>query len=335
MLSPQKIRRYLNHNSLRLREFAARYLSESYSQDPKVMQLVLQSCDYYGPEENALLLGSAAGLKQTQQSLKGVLKRLAEAADANTVSQYNSIIRSTDPQLLHKFSGDILNCDNLSTVTAKVVESKIDASNTTTEQLWEEVLSYADKYGQDLTRQQTERGQHAVEVLAGRDDLPLAEAVDKLREYDGDGSYDEILLVELVGRRQMRQTACLLMDRLGAESSWLGDTAVDALVRMGDDQLIEALADQFPRRDLEFRRFAAPLFGRVKLPSSEQALLNLLPAEDDNLVRTLLAMSLGYLASEDGIPLLQEMVDDGAYDQMMVDLPRLLETVRTLVGNTG
>ncbi|ASA26573.1 hypothetical protein B9T62_33060 [Paenibacillus donghaensis] len=82
------------------------------------------------------------------------------------------------------------------------------------------------------------------------------------------------------------------------------------------------LTDQYFSAEGEyFRLYASDVFGKIKLPASEEALLTLLPEEQDLTYATKLAHGLCELGSSKGLPLVEAMVE-GDYDSGYLSLTK-------------
>jgi hypothetical protein len=102
---------------------------------------------------------------------------------------------------------------------------------------------------------------------------------------------------------------------------------------VGTAEVVAAVASGFPGTD-PFRTYAPGVIARIRRPESEAVLLRLLEAETDLYRRTELAMYLLDLCatSAEALGLVEQMVEDGEYDPMLVDLDELLVTAGKMVG---
>jgi hypothetical protein len=137
--------------------------------------------------------------------------------------------------------------------------------------------------------------------------------------YPDDFGYKTIFYTQLAGEMQLESAIPLLCSFLGAEDDVLPETAVKALVLIGTESVISTLAEKYAAASEEYYRlFASEVFGRIKLPASEKALLALLPNEDDITNATRLADGLCELGSTIGIPLVHELLENG-YDSGLLN----------------
>jgi hypothetical protein len=97
---------------------------------------------------------------------------------------------------------------------------------------------------------------------------------------------------------------------LSSEDDLLLEYSVNALVRIWITSVINELNQQYEREtEGYFRLYASGVFGKIKLQASEDALLQLLPLEQDLTYATILADGLCELGSSKGIPVVLEMVE--------------------------
>lgn len=97
------------------------------------------------------------------------------------------------------------------------------------------------------------------------------------------------------------------------------------MVRIGTDAVVTAVTEHYVRnREHEyFGLYASDVFGKIKLPSSEAALLGLLPEEENLTNATKLADGLCEIGSVQGIPLIRQLVETG-YDELYLNLKQSL-----------
>lgn len=103
------------------------------------------------------------------------------------------------------------------------------------------------------------------------------------------------------------------------------------MVRIGTDEVVRQLQDCFSNEDWDFRLSASSVFGRIRSPAAEQALLEVIPREPDLTVKTNLADGLCRLMSERGLHLVRETIRDG-YDSGLLDLDEFLYTTSVILG---
>lgn len=321
MLAPQQVKPFLCHEEKIVREHAAEYFAKSFSRDPELMPLVLESCARYGEEESSLLLAYARHFVQSDISIRAVLGRLPRVADVNVMFHYNAIISHADVGLLKPVMSRIRNTRNILAETVAKIERRLLLVPYTTEQLWEELFAYcAEIAPRRFDEVDFAHGLHLVEALARKGDLPVGELKRCLQDEEKYCRYDELYLVILAGEAGLAETIPELLGKLRIDADLLCQYAGESLVKIGTKEVIAQLKGCFPEESWHFRNFAASIFGDIKIPASEDALLEIFPGEEDPGIKTFLAMDFCSLISEKGVPLVKRLLEENCYDRAIVDL---------------
>ena len=148
------------------------------------------------------------------------------------------------------------------------------------------------------------------------------------------GSWLELFAIQLAGRVRAPEFIDRLVHVVGEDGDYANECAVDSLVSIGTVEVVNAARATYPEAGWDFRNFSPSVLGRIHLPESERALLELLALETDEFHRTSLAMALCDLFTTDGIDVVHRMAADGAYDGGLVDLRGLLAQVCVATGLT-
>ncbi|WP_169445854.1 SEC-C metal-binding domain-containing protein [Paenibacillus ginsengihumi] len=207
-------------------------------------------------------------------------------------------------------------------------QQRIDIRSMPNDQLFQEFERYLkESYGKYYNEIDTFYGDQLVRELGRRACLDEAYILHELDSYnpDNDFGYDYIYYSQLAGEMRLESAIPFLCGFLGSDDDLLPAKAADALVRIGTEAVVSAVSEQYVRnRSHEyFGLYASDIFGKIKLPSSEAALLALLPEEDDLTNATNLANGLCEIGSIQGIPLVRQLVESG-YDAMHMDLKESL-----------
>ncbi len=332
MLNPEQVKPFLCHPEKVVREQAARYFEESYSRDPELMPLVLRSCQMYGENENSLLLALASRFKQSETTLRAVLERLPWAADkdVNAYWHYSIIMAHADPTLLARLMPELRENQYLRPEIVHWIEQRLDIVNWNSERLWTELSAFwragTGKYVNEID---FGYGLTLVESIARNGDTPAEAVLTRLRETPA--GYAEIYLVVLAGLMALEDAVPVLIAKMRTGSDLCQKEVGDALVRIGTDEVVRQLQDCFSNEDWDFRLSASSVFGRIRSPAAEQALLEVIPKEPDLTVKTNLADGLCRLMSERGLHLVRETIRDG-YDSGLLDLDEFLYTTSVILG---
>ncbi len=320
MLRPEQVKPFILDEDKFVREHAVKYFASSFHRDPELMSLLLESCAGCGAEESTYMLCHASGFTQSEWTLQTMLTRLETASDYHVVYHYNNIIAHADLALIRPFIPTISRHKNISSVVVDKLKSRMDLQEWDTERLWQELFSFseanANKYSNEFN---FDWGGFLVEELAKRDDVPVKEMMNCLQNEETYHQYEELFLTMLAGEIGLRDFIPLLINKLRINTDMLCEEAGRSLVKIGTEEVIARVREEFPGESSHFRCFAAHIFGDIKLPAGEAALLEIFPGEEELDVKTFLAMAWCDLISEKGVPPVRRLIEAG-YDSGIVDL---------------
>lgn len=324
MLTSSEVQSFLAHPEGVIREFAALYFANSFSCDPGLMSLVLSNCESEDEVANRTLLEVAENFLQSQETLDELFRRIAR--EDTYRPQYIQIVYGADPCLLEK---------NLSKLkeypfSQEKVANTVALTSLSTAELWEKLLDYAevnanesydefdldldlDDFDHDLDSDRVSE-RKIIRELAQRTDFPEEEMRRRLQATYSDEDYNSQIYFELTymsllaGERRDAAAIPSLIEIIALNEDFISDAAVEALTKIGTAEVIAKLSSRYQQEDEYFRQSTAILFGQVKIAEAEEALLQLLPEEEDNEIASVLADSLCQLLSTRGIPLVQAVV---------------------------
>lgn len=321
MLKSSEVQTFLAHPEGVIREFAARYFANSFSCDPVLMPLILSNCESEDEAANRTLLEVAENFLQTQETFDEILRRLDKEDTYH--HQYLQIIYGADPRLLEKNLSKLKEYPFSQVKVANIVA----LTSFTTAELWDNLLEYAeenanesyDEFDFELYLERdfdsdrvSER--KIIRELALRPDFPEEEMRRRLQTTYSDEDYNSKIFFELTymsllaGERRDATVIPSLITKMALNEDFNSDAAVEALTKIGSAEVIEKLSSRYEQENESFRQYTAVLLGQVKITEAEEALLQLLPGEEDNEIASVLADSLCQLLSTRGIPLVQAVI---------------------------
>ncbi|WP_238652166.1 SEC-C metal-binding domain-containing protein [Paenibacillus piscarius] len=332
MFTPEQVRSFIVHPEPAVSNAALQYFAESYlyENDAELMPLVLQKLKESKDIEKVHLI-YAEKFPQTEETLRELLHwYLSSSTPANTRFQALKVLMNTDPQLAAPFMDYIGKIPEWQ----KKLDQKLRLAQMTDEELLEEFRLFIEQStGKYFNEFDNVYGDEIVKELSLRQCLGADMVLQKLRDNDPDDpSYEVPYLIQLAGLMKLEAAIPLLCGFLGADDDILPTTSSDALVRIGTAGVIKTLTGQYvSASEADFRLFATDVFGKIKLPESEEAVLALLPEEHDITYATKLADCLCELGSEKGIPLVQAMMEQG-YDDGYLNLKESLYSCCIILG---
>lgn len=331
MLARQKIKPFMCHKDVMVREAASGYFAKSFDRDPQLMPLVLESCGRYGEQENLVLLSHGSRFRQTESTLQVVLDRLSRTRNRNALVHYNEILAGADVHLLERMLPRIEETRNILLETSSAIDIRLRNAACDSETLLHELFAYSGETAHiGLGEFDFSYGIWIVDELARRDDFD--ENVLTWLDDEIYNAHDELYAIMLAGRVQIDGAVPVLIDHLRTAGEVHQDYAARSLVRIGTEEVITRLRGHYDEEDRYFRIYVAGIMGDIKLAASEEALLEVFPDEEDATVKTFVAQSLCDLVSERGFHLVCQLIDEEGDDRTAVDLRESLHAACTMCG---
>jgi hypothetical protein len=333
MLSAEQVKPLLLHEDHPVRDLAVDYFRDGWSQDTALVPMILQACQRYGVQENVHGLVACGQFVLTDASLDGVLRMLAEAKDTETAWRLHRIVSHMPVDVLLRTESAILDTPNLPQEVLERINRRKDLVGWSAAKLWQELKDFAER---SEAKRHVNEIDHAyaddlIEALGRHDEPEAATVCDLLCSFGEDGGWLELFLVDLAGERRLREALPLLVDRLRIDADYLRERVMVGLAKIGDPQAVRLIREMFPSEPWHVKNYASGALGKIKHPTSEEAILELLEIEKDVRIRTMLCMDLCEMFSERGVQAVRRQINAG-YDRMMVCLEDHLLPVAHVLG---
>lgn len=306
MLTPDRLKPFLLHDDPDVRSFVVDYFSQSWSDDPELLPLVLDSCERFGLAEDGKNLYGAASFAVTGPTLDRLLGLLDRAEDPETIRRLNRVVVNAPGAVLRGRREAIDGSANILPEFRPRLQARQDYVDWPGERLWAELQAFAERSADQMYADEINQG-YADDLIdaLGDHDVPdaatICRAVEAIEEDDEDGGWLECFLIDLAGRRRIREAIPALLATFHFEGlDYDTDRATLALERIGDPEAVRLIHGAYPGASDDYRLSAAFLLGRIKHPESESVALELLEDETDEMLRTWLCVSLCDLFSERG-----------------------------------
>ena len=342
-----KIKAAILHAEGEVRLTALRYFSESYSDDPTVMPVVIQAFERYQDRHAFEALLYAQHLPQTVATVDWAITRLRHPFNVKNDDEDNlrfalaRILVEADPKLLARRHDDIRLLDSIPKELRGMLDEALRFEFADWPTLWtafEELgrktmaqgeASRADNHHfQRLMKAMTQHVKDGAEVV-----LTLLH-----RDYSG---YDEPLmhwlepkLVELAGRMKLTAAIPQLMQRIDEDDDDLLDGVGPALSRIGGDIVVETVFRKWPTTNTERRFTLTEPLECIHTDLALKRTLRLMSLEQDFDVMEGLAFSaLGHFASESIEPVREILLyEDTQASGDCWDLRHQLVAIATIMG---
>ena len=323
MLLPEQIKPFLIHDDVDVRRKAASYFTDSWSDDPEILPLLLEACERHGTIDDRRNLYHADKLRITAESLDRVLEFLGATRDKRAAEYLNKIIARAPIEVLSSRLEAIEGHPKVSQDARSRIDRRRELREWTDDRLWEELRALARRADDEYAEVSSEAEEEAlIDALIHRES-PDSETICRLlKELEAEESWLEIFLVTITGGRQLREAVPILVEKFRIDADLLLEATSDALARIGDPTTVDLIRRAYPGADWSARLSHAVLLGKLKSPESESAILEIIEAEPDALLRMWLCQSLCDLVSDRSVEFACRLMTD-----------RNSETFRELAGS--
>ena len=193
---------------------------------------------------------------------------------------------------------------------------------------------------QDISEVDLDHAYALIEAIARQKDR-YAEKVlsilsEKIEDLESNPKvWMETFAVRMAGEMRLDAAIPIIVAKLKEseeDADWFNSQCESALVQIGGDATIHAVADMLRQGDWHLRITACGVLDHVHSDLAVTAALELLPYEEDPAIRASLAAGLAYHFAFEAIEPVRQMVIDGTYDETCADLKRDLVTAAALMG---
>jgi|GEM_PF-3500373 len=324
MFTAEQVKRFILHPETVVCNAALNYFAESSlgENDVTLMPLVLERLRQPRGAEKFHLF-HAYRFAQTEETVRELWELIPfSKSDVNTKFHLQQILLYSDLRLLKPYLEEM----ERDAFWNMRLQDRIKIADMSNEELVDSFEAFIrNSYGKYINEINPFHGDELVRELSGRQCIDPDHVLQRLDAYSPDDEgYGTIYYAQLVGEMKLAAAIPQLCSFLGAEDDLLPVKAGESLVRIGTPAVVSALKEQYFASPAEYYRlYASDVFGHIKLPESEQALLELLPAEEDLTYATRLADGLCQLGSAKGFSRVQSMVEEG-YDRGHLSLTNSL-----------
>jgi HEAT repeat protein len=338
MISAEALKPFLKHPDRFVRVAVAEYFRDGRSRDPEILPLVLEACEGMATRVVRQLLEAARSLVVTEPALDRLLQRLDDAEDESVRQLLAERIVEAPPALLKARETEILEHPQFPIELEPRVHRRLMLAGWDDDRLWTELEEIAQEADEDTSNDpDLDREEDVIELLGERSTPDEAALLARLDDPKVEGSWLEVHLVDVIGRRGLRSAVPALISRLILDDDFMPQAAVEALVRIGDPEALLRFRDIYrerlanPNEDASLRFSSIDLLGHFKHPSAEQVILELLEIETDVTLRTFLCVALCEQFSERGVEVVLREIEAG-YDTTLTSLESELLPVIDVLG---
>lgn len=353
-LSVDQIRQAIVHPEWEVRDMVLGYFQESFSSDPTAMLLLIEVVKKYGWADACSPFTLYRPLVQTAESVHWLVEQLQlPNPDPDRERLWKCWTRFLSWQLngaavelllphedlLEDLAGLDLEC-------RENIQKRLPMAFMDAEDGWRELESFCEQSVADyeLIEYAEDDISRFVEVIlrdpdrfAGRVLELLAESASEL--YDDDSKYwMQAAATQLAGHLRLAAAIPRLVERLeedvDGDGQWYCFKCADALIRIGTDDVIRAVAARFPNASWDFRSVSSRVFEGIHSEFAVEAGLERMSRETDDTLRTYLADGLLFQFDSAVIEPVRDLILRGQCGEQEDQMIRRLVAASTLLDVT-
>ena len=333
-LTEDQIKQGLLHPDIDVRFAALSYFAECYSPNPTVMPVVIGALERFGRTKAFQYSYPIAKLAQTEGTIRWAIEELGKQPshtedEKNYLDHLCRLLCNADPGLVLPHEKAILAARGFYLDYHKRLSRRLDLFSWDGDALWQELETICEEgkskeYVGDI---RWGEGKAIVEALARAGDKHadrmMALLAVKVDDFENNPmKWMEPLMVRLAGEMRHGPTIPIIVAKLHEDADVLSEECHRALVKIGTDDVIQAVRRDYPTAEWQFRLYASGVLGRVHTDLAVQAGIELLAGEKDLDLENWLAQAVVEHFSTEG--------NEAAYKVLLSD-PDLFDLQRALV----
>ena len=309
MIKPEKLKPFLLHEDADVRNTVGKYFYEGHIQDPEILPLTIQACDRYGHDGCALLLFHAQRQILDDNSADKLLDALISTDNENVQMHLTSLLSNASIEFLRTHLESMKNHGD--SRYWQMAGNRIAFCERSAQELWQTLKDYAEQC--KTSRMDASYSIPLIELL-GEYDYPKADHICELLE-DSEiyGQWLEVFLIQLAAARKIERTIPILNAGLVDDNFGITDVCTKALCQIGTETVVETLKNGITDCDWGYQLSASSILGNIKLPASEEAILDILENHSKSLPHDIyctLCFSLCDLFSNKAFHYGKKVIDD-------------------------
>ena len=320
-LSESTLKAAILHPKEEFRFTATLYFSGSFSQDETIMPQVVHAVERYGRSRAIRILRETEHLPQSPATVDWLISELRQDYDLEDLADDNYrfavalILYHARPELLLTRQAEIALLPMFPAQLRAPLQERIDMLSWG----WDRGWTALEALGQDtmrrrgVTRDDVRYAHRIIESLACYRETKATAILDLLqRQYGGRNvalmGWLEPLIVSLAGAMQLESAIPLLIERLDDKNVRVADESITALIRIGTDVAVQAIADQWLNSDTGDRAAAADVLKHIHTDLCAESCLRFFTAEKDTFTRMSLAYAVLSQFIEEGVEPVRQLV---------------------------
>lgn len=300
-----KIKEAILHRDLDVRDTAIRYFYSSTSPDHTLMPLAIQAIERYGRTKAFSFTHYLNLLPQSEQTIGWVISELHQDCEGRPEERYfyhlnlSRLLCHADIRLIAQHAPDILHAPHFDQNERTAFQERLEMFGWNAERCWQELRRYCEANRDKNNLEDFDLG-HALRIIEALAQQPheykdqiVVLLAEKVQDFRHDArKWLQPLMANLAGVLRLHKAIPPLVGNLGHQYSFLADQSMFALAKIGSDEVVAVVCDQFPRGSRDFRIWASDLLCKIHLDTTVHRVLELLASEIDLAVRLNLCEAL-------------------------------------------
>jgi hypothetical protein len=318
----ENIKMSILHPEEEVRLTALSHFADSFSLDPTIMPIVIRAFEKYGRASSFGILRKAEDLVQSAPTLDWLINQLRQnyILDDNLRFSLALVIVAAPIDLLKSRKAEIDSLANFPDSLRSSLEQRLQMATWGLEQGWEALEEVGRKTMRrgDWTFNESRYAFRIIESLSQyadeRGDMVLALLSKDLPRRSDLITWLEPEIVALAGQMRLVAAIPILVEHLHSDDLALADAATTALRMIGNDAVVEAIADDWWEGSDDFRGGAADVLESIHTDLCVSEGLEFLDEEED--MDTAIALGYGLLShfEFDAIAPVRQLVLEGGDD---------------------
>jgi len=343
-LSDAQVKEAILHPSQDVRNIAVLFFSDAFSRDPEIMPQAIEAIEKYGWRDAFLYTEYLDDLVQTDETVRWLIRQLKRdpaKLGEGWLRHRNALARQlsmADPGLLKKYRDATADIANLEADVRENLRERVRLLDADPAVCWKELEDFAEreKATELISEVNLDHAYRQIEALARngeayKDKILELLAVEIEDFQDNPMTWTETFMVRLAGEMQLKEAIPLIVAKLHEEADWLDEESVEALTKIGAEEVVDAIVEAFPEGGIAFRLYSTGVIERIRCEGNTEKLLKLLEAESDPEVKINLGHALLAQLDSAAIDPVRDLVKHSTLDSEMLHVRKNLLTVAELM----
>ena len=340
-LPADKMKQAILHADQDVREAAVYYFANSFSSDPAIMPLVIQTIEKLG-FENALTHTFLEDLVQTDETVRWLIQQLsklgqpANEKEAEPILAYISALIYADPAILKNHESEIMALEALDHESRDALSERIWFMSRSGEELWGDFEEFCQTHEDDesILDEDFDFACRVVKALGCHQDQYADMVLEIIGgETDEIGTWKDGFAIRLAGEMKLEAAIPLMMATLHeAPDDWIDEECQRAFTKIGSEVVIAQFAKDYATSEWFERMSIACTLEDIHSDEAVQACLDFLKIEEDQDIREILLQSILFNFSTEGIEPARQFILETPLDPDVLEVRSALLTACKLMG---